>query len=243
MASTPSQAAISYSGHKNITVNLPATSNSDALLPGALSLTVEPLSGGTIGVAWLGAADTSSIPLLLVGHPLSIAVGDPFFTDVDVSKSQLASYSPGESIGPTGSYKTDELDYGLTGSSFLLHFSDPTGSNAAAAEPAADDLFTDWQLDSTAFVGVRADAGGGSGYRYGWMRFTTPPSLNAGAALTLVDWAFETELDSAILAGDGVISAPAPLPALGAAAALAASRRLRRRVKQVQADGSAVTTV
>ena len=75
------------------------------------------------------------------------------------------------------------------------------------------------------------------------MRFTTPPNFNEDAPLTLVDWAYESKLDTAILAGDGIVSTPAPLPALGAAAALAASRRLRRRVKQAQADGSAVSAI
>jgi hypothetical protein len=74
------------------------------------------------------------------------------------------------------------------------------------------------------------------------MRFTTPSNLNADAPLTLVDWAYETDLNTAILAGAGIPSAPAPLPALGAAAALAASRRLRRRVKQAKADGLAAST-
>jgi hypothetical protein len=243
MATTPSQAAINYSGHKGFTVHLPATEIPDENGADSFFVLEEPLSGGAFGFGWLGYADSTNIPIVLASQPLSVAVGDAFFTDVDVSKSQLASYSSGDAIGSTGSYKTEGLEDGITGSSFFMHFSDSSSTDAMAAEPAADDLFTDWQLDSTAFVGVRADAGAGAGYRYGWMRFTTPPNFDAGAALTLVDWAFETDLNTPIMAGDGVIPAPAPLPALGAAAALAASRLLRRRVKQAQADGSAVTTV
>jgi hypothetical protein len=234
MAATPSEAAIVYSGKKNITVNLPGPNddpNVDRFVAGAANIFIEPVSGATIQFGWAGNTDTS-FAALIVSQPLSVAVGDPI--DAGTTKSQLASYSTGESIGATGSYKTpDPTDPDSnTFSTFFLHTENV-------------DLITDWQLGSTAFVGLRADSAQGS--NYGWMRFTTPPNFNEDAPLTLVDWAWESDLDTAILAGDGapeergnVASTPAPLPALGAAAALAASRRLRRRVKQAQAAGSAV---
>jgi len=237
MATTPSEAAIVYSGKKNITVNLPGPSfdpSGDPFAAGAANTFIEPVSGATIVFGWAGNTD-NSFAILQVSQPLSIAVGDP--VTAGSSKSQLASYSAGESIGATGSYKTPDPTVlgSITGSTFFGHI---TGSEFS--DGTTGDLITDWQLGSTAFVGLRADSARGS--NYGWMRFTTPPNFNEDAPLTLVDWAYESELDTAILAGDGIVSTPAPLPALGAAAALAASRRLRRRVKQAQADGSAVTT-
>jgi len=235
MAATPSQAAITYSGLKNITVHLPGKDfdpSGDPVEQGAISELIEPITGATINFGWVGNTD-NNFAVLAVSQPLSLAVGDPI--SQGTSKAQLAAYSAGESVGATGNYKTpDPTDTDPSAAStFFAHITDITDSPG--------DLITDWQLDSTAFVGVRADSAQGS--KYGWMRFTTPPNFDAGAPLTLVDWAYETELDTPILAGDGIVSTPAPLPALGAAAALAASRRLRRRVKQAQADGSAVSAI
>jgi len=234
MAATPSEAAIAYSGKKNITVHLPGRDfvlgPGDQIGPDAFAQLIEPITGAQIGFGWIGNTD-QNIAILAVSQPLSLAVGDPI--SQGTSKAQLAAYSAGESVGATGNYKTpDPTDTDPSAaSSFFAHITNPP----------IGDLITDWQLNSTAFVGVRADSAQGS--KYGWIRFTTPPSFDAGAPLTLVDWAWETELDTPILAGDGIVSTPAPLPALGAAAALAASRRLRRRIKQAQADGSAVSAI
>jgi hypothetical protein len=87
------------------------------------------------------------------------------------------------------------------------------------------------QLGTTFFAGYRIpDAINPADYYYGWLRLQLPASSfpdNANA-LTLVDWAYESVANQQIIAGAGIV--PAPLPALGAAAALAASRRLRRRI-------------
>jgi len=239
MTATPSEAAIMYSGQKNITVHLPGKDydpSGDPDEQGAVTEFAEPYTGAEIEFGWLGNTD-NNIAFLQVSQPLSLAVGNPLNPGAETEKSQLASYSAGESIGATGSYKSPDptIAGSSTGSTFFWHLTDTETSDA----PKTGDLITDWQLGSTAFVGLRADIGWDS--YYGWMRFTTPPNFDAGAPLTLVDWAYETEADIEILAGDGIASTPAPLPALGAAAALAASRRLRRRVKQAQAEGSAVS--
>jgi hypothetical protein len=172
--------------------------------------------------------------------PLSIAVGDPSIPIENGSKSQLAYYSAGESIGQTGNYKTPEdLGTPFTAGTFFLHSFDITNDDI---EDDPQDFFADWQLGSTGFVGFSSDPTSDESI-YGWIRFSMPSNLVAGAPLTLIDWAYESEPNTPILAGDGVVSTPAPLPALGAAAALAASRRLRRRVKQAQAAGSAVSAI
>jgi hypothetical protein len=172
--------------------------------------------------------------------PLSIAVGDPSIPTENGSKSQLAYYSAGESIGQTGNYKTPgDLGAPYSGGTFFLHSFDITNEDD---ENEPRDFFTDWQLGSTGFVGFSSDPTSDESI-YGWIRFSMPSNLEAGAPITLIDWAYESEPNTPILAGDGIVSTPAPLPALGAAAALAASRRLRRRVKQAQAAGSAVSAI
>ena len=235
LASTPSQAAIIYSGPKNITYKLPATcTDNQQDFCGSTSAGGEipdPLFGGSTPNAtfgWLGAADDTNVPILLVAPPLGLA-GE---TIPGSQKTQLASYSTGESIGPAANYKTQQ-DFDPVVLSFFI-----TGDGSTPDKTGT--FITDWQLGTTAFAGLRADVPGG--YNYGWMRFTTPSNLNADAPLTLVDWAYETDLNTAIPAGAGITSAPAPLPVLGAAAALAASRRLRRRIKQAEAAVSAVST-
>jgi len=235
LASTPSQAAIIYSGPKNITYKLPATCTDDQqIFCGITSAGGEipdPLFGGSTPNAvfgWIGAANDANLPILLVAPPLGLA-GE---TIPGSQKTQLASYSTGESIGPAANYKTQQ-DFDPVVLSFFT-----TGDGSTPEKTGT--IITDWQLGTTAFAGLRADVPGG--YNYGWMRFTTPSNLNADAPLTLVDWAYETDLNTPIPAGAGITSAPAPLPVLGAAAALAASRRLRRRIKQAEAAVSAVST-
>jgi hypothetical protein len=235
LASTPSQAAIIYSGPKNITYKLPATcTDNQQIFCGITSAGGEipdPLFGGSTPNAvfgWIGAANDANLPILLVTPPLGLA-GE---TIPGSQKTQLASYSTGESIGPAANYKTQQ-DFDPVVLSFFT-----TGDGSTPEKTGT--IITDWQLGTTAFAGLRADVPGG--YNYGWMRFTTPSNLNADAPLTLVDWAYETDLNTPIPAGAGITSAPAPLPVLGAAAALAASRRLRRRIKQAEAAVSAVST-
>lgn len=236
MAAIPSEAAIVYSGKKNVSVYLPATDTGEGSEVSAFS----DLGVGDVpvGFGWIGYADTGNAPFLIT--PLSIAVGDPSIPTENGSKSQLAYYSAGESIGQTGNYKTPEdLGAPYSGGTFFLHGFDITNEDD---ENEPRDFFTDWQLGSTGFVGFSSDPTSDESI-YGWIRFSMPSNLEAGAPITLIDWAYESEPNTPILAGDGIVSTPAPLPALGAAAALAASRRLRRRVKQAQAAGSAVSAI
>ena len=210
MASTPSQAAIMYSGLKNLTQPLPSP------LGTSRGQVTDAFTGAGINFGWSFSSGLLSADLSSASSNLGVAYAG---LTGDKTAGLASSYALGDPIG-TGDYKSSPdqtilFDYDTSNQAYRGH----------------------WALGTTAFAGVRAATG--SDYRYGWMRITTPSSLDAGASLTLVDWGFETELNTPIMAGDG-IPAPAPLPALGAAAALAASRRLRRRVKQAQAAGSAV---
>ena len=212
MASTPSQAAIMYSGKKDVTQPLPSP------LGTSKGVVNDAITGADINFGW-SLSNTGHLSAGLSSASSNLGIAHSGSTGFDKTVGLASSYSLGDTIGP-GSYKSSPnqtvlFDYDTSTQFYQGH----------------------WALGTTAFAGVRAATG--SDYRYGWMRITTPSSLDAGASLTLVDWAFETELNTPIMAGDG-IPAPAPLPALGAAAALAASRRLRRRIKLAKADGSAV---
>ena len=95
MAATPSQAAIMYSGLKNITVHLPGKDfdpSGDPVEQGAISELIEPMTGATINFGWVGNTD-NTFAILAVSQPLSLAVGDPI--SQGNSKAQLASYLNG----------------------------------------------------------------------------------------------------------------------------------------------------
>jgi len=219
--SSPGHAAIIYSGVKNISYPLPADFNQSS------GLVVDDISGEQFAFGWT-FYETGSPPV--AGQPLSAGLGSTTSgSGLGFAYSGKAGYSSavglassyafGDSIGPA-SYKENPFPVAL--------FAYNTSTEAFQGN---------WALGTTAFAGGRFDTG--SGYLYGWLRITTPSTLNVGEPLTLVDWAFETELDTPILAGGGVSSpVPAPLPALGAAAAMAASRRLRRRINSAQASDS-----
>jgi hypothetical protein len=206
-AGPPAQAAIVYSGVKNISYDLPVVGSPYTPNFG----TVADL-GTDFGWNYDGA-------ILNAGF-ISVTSN----TNLEFSYSGKTSngkastlYSPGQSIDSANStYKTQN--------SFLAFSYD-----TAAASPVTSG---NWSLGITGFGGFREKVGG-TDYRYGWYRLTTPSAIVAGAPIALVDWAFESDLNTPILAGAGAV--PAPLPALGAAAALSASRRLRRRIAAAKA--------
>lgn len=69
---------------------------------------------------------------------------------------------------------------------------------------------------------------------YGWARISMPGDISdANATTTLVDWAYQTDPNILVPMGEGIPTeeVPVPLPVMGAAAAFAASRRLRRRTQ------------
>ena len=77
---------------------------------------------------------------------------------------------------------------------------------------------------------------GGDNYLYGWARINMPADFSDPSAVArLIDWGYQSD-GSEIAMGEGIPDpgepVPGPVPAMGAAAAFAASRRLRRRMKQ-----------
>jgi len=214
MAATPSQAAILYSGKKDVTHTLPGP------LGTSKGVVNDAITGADINFGW-SLSNTGHLSPGLSSASSNLGIAHSGSTGFDKTVGLDSSYSLGDTIGPTtyksSPFQTVLFDYD-TSTQFYQGY---------------------WALGTTAFAGLRAATG--SDYRYDWLRISTPANLDAGAALTLVDWVFESELNTPITAGDG-IPAPAPLPALGAAAALAASRRLRRRVKQAKAASTSART-
>jgi hypothetical protein len=215
LASTPSEAEIIYSGIQNVKYPLSSPSSTNG------GLVRDDITGTGLHFGW--SLDNSGQPLSADLASASSNLGIAYSGKAELTGriSHASSYLPGDTIGPAN-YKSSPNQTVL----FNYH-------------PSTQAYEGHWPLGSTAFAGLRADTG--YGYRYGWMRITTPASLDAGAPLILVDWAYETELDTPIKAGEG-IPAPTPVPTIGAPAALAAARRLRRSMKPAQADGSAITS-
>ena len=199
-AGSPAQAAIIYSGVKNISYNLPVVGSPYTSNFG----TVTDL-GTDFGWTYNGT-------ILNAGFINSNTSLEFSYSGKTSNGKASTLYSPGQSIDSTGSNYQAQNSF--------LAFSYDT----AAASPT---ISGNWSLGITGFGGFREKVGP-TDYRYGWYRLTTPSAIVAGVSLTLVDWAFESDLNTPIIAGAGAV--PAPLPALGAAAALAASRRLRRRI-------------
>jgi hypothetical protein len=144
---------------------------------------------------------------------------------VGINPTDAAAISAGTSISGSDAYGTGFI--GSPGNKTLVGY-DGANGNAISGLFAPAGPGT-----NTAFVGVRLS--NGADWNYGWIRITVPYNINAGQA-TIVDWAYESNVNSAILAGAGAPSGGGvPLPGAAALAALAAGasgvrgRRKRER--------------
>jgi hypothetical protein len=200
-AGSPVQAAIVYSGVKNISYNLPSVGSPYTSNLGTV---------GELGVNTSFGWDYDG-HILLGGFVNATPSLEFSYSGKAGNLKNSSLYNSGQSVDSSGAYKSNDT--------FAAFTYDTDAQSPTVAG--------NWPLGITGFGGFRVSSGQAD-YRYGWYRLTTPPAIVAGAPLTLVDWAFESDLNTPILAGAGIV--PAPLPALGAAAALAASRRLRRRI-------------
>ena len=108
--------------------------------------------------------------------------------------------------------------------------------------------FTGNDDSKTGFAPLRIDAGGGN-YNYGWVEVTTQVTNRSstylnGATVTVTGFAFEDQVNTAILAGDQGGPAPVPEPgtmAVGAGLfALAVGAHLRRRREKKAAASEAL---
>ncbi len=243
LATPPGQAAVIYSGAQNISVSVPAPTGGINPTDGVNFSSVDLGFGGngTTRIGWYSTApgnrsaakSTTDVYALYVdsGSNSSIEFLNSF-SNVPIGNNNIPVKSlplnGGEAVpvGNTPSCSGTACTW-LSGS--FPNTSKYDNSNvlvSSVGEP----------LPSTFFAGYRfTDPTNPSDYYYGWLRLQLPASsLPGNNALTLVDWAYESVANQQILAGAGAPT-PGPLPALGAAAALTASRRLRRRIAAAKA--------
>jgi hypothetical protein len=139
--------------------------------------------------------------------------------------TDAAAFSAGTSISGSDAYGA-----GFSGSTVNKTL---VGYDGANGTPISGLFAPAGPGTNTAFVGVRL--ANGADWNYGWIRITAPYDINTGQA-TIVDWAYESNVNTAILAGAGAPSGGGvPLPGAAALAALAAGasgvrgRRKRER--------------
>lgn len=131
------------------------------------------------------------------------------------------------------------------------YYTDATNFSANASISSASSFSTntliganasyggDWFPGASGFLGLRINQGGGN-YNYGWAQFAF--SSNPSGAATISGFAFETDVNTAILAGDQGGPAAVPEPGTWAAAALLAGGatylRWRRRRDEAQKEAA-----
>jgi PEP-CTERM motif len=114
----------------------------------------------------------------------------PEVTDVGVNP-WVAPLNPGDTVSATPS----SLDPVLQWYNPQIH----TGGNPAVGAQAVFDgqlVYEGYWSGRDAFVGLRFEVGGG--LHYGWMEIRNDPNIASGQVL---GWAYETRLDTPILAG------------------------------------------
>lgn len=205
LLTTTAGGAIIYSGVQNLSLARPASSSS------SMSIDLDGSVGDEMSLHWdfagglwtSGVAGTGSGELLM-----------------DTGASTAVNVTAGSAID--ASLVSKPIKY-------------TSGSVATASTyDGADDLASSFSggPGSGGFMAFRIFADVGSDYRYGWMRFDVPASATAGANFTLVDWAYESDVNVAIAAG-ATGGAAIPLPGAAALAALALGsgglREWRRR--------------
>ena len=142
----------------------------------------------------------------------------PFFTLSGVGTSLfsfLSSYGPSpfmEVALTTTGYYADAANFSLNDSI--------SGTADFLSNSLIGSYGGNWVPGTSGFLGLRIDQGGGD-FNYGWAQFALGP--NSGDPATISGFAFETDLNTAILAGDqggGPGPEPIPEPGTWAAAAL-----------------------
>jgi len=146
-----------------------------------------------------------------------------WFQDVDTLSIGIKNTS--------NSFKFD-LDSPYSFGEFPINTSSQFGGTDLRSCTIADFTNCNGWEPGTGFLAYRF-ADSGNNY-YGWAQISVPDDFSdPNAVTTLVDWAYQTSPNVDVFMGEGipVDHVPAPLPVMGAAAAFAASRRLRRRIK------------
>ena len=218
VASEADAAVVYFDVNPDQTFGLDGTLNFGSINLGAGTYALNNTSGSTFGLTFPGSDGGLSGYLNPLGN---IEWG---FSGNYVDRLALNDSISGASVWSWGSTPSSVLLGGYLGADGNWGFSGP------------DDT-------KTGFAPLRISAGGGN-YNYGWVEVTTqagyiwsPPYLGT-ASVTVTGFAFEDQVNTAILAGDqgsGPGPSPVPEPGTWAAAALlaggAAYARWRKRAK------------
>jgi len=152
----------------------------------------------------------------------SFETGDDDFGDLTVTPGgDLAAQSGGIFAAPStaGSSIDDSLGYASNKSLDMVVYDQ---------EGEVNNNTNNWPLDEDAYLGFRLSQGDND-YNYGWIRLTVP-STSAGT-LTLHDWAYEDQVNTAITAqAMNAVPGPAALAAFAAGACGLRGRRKRHAV-------------
>jgi hypothetical protein len=200
--SAPARALVFYSGLQNIDLLRPASAGQEN------TQSVELFPGQSIPFGWL--YDNSF-------GGSSLGVG---FKAADASGVRVL-------VDPSSPFAAGAIPAYITAASGEVKLE-------SCAFPDLTTCSESWS-GGEGFAALRQGLGGDN-YLYGWARINMPADFSDPSAVArLVDWGYQSD-GSAIAMGEGIPDpgepVPGPVPAMGAAAAFAASRRLRRRMKQ-----------
>jgi hypothetical protein len=187
------------------------------------------LSGGT------GSFDIGDINLSGVGSYDTSASGVRFVTDYPSGDEKPRVVGHRVQVATSGTVSdANGLALSLFSEDASISTSSTWDSDGYFDSSQNGGTSTAWRNVSptTGFVGLRIDAGGGN-YNYGWAQYTYN---DVGNTLTLLDFAFESLVNTSIAAGAiGAIPEPANAALLVAAGAVGVAA-LRRRRRESQAS-------
>jgi hypothetical protein len=178
---------------------------------------------------------------------INLGTGSYTFGSTTAPEFSLYFTGPGTSLY-NGSSGAGYIDWGLDVSGDVLKLSYSAAINPTAITnwSGSYNYLTQggsgpWTGGANAYAALRIDAGGGN-YNYGWVSINYDTT---GPTATISGFAFEDQIDTAILAGD-TGGGPAPVPEPGTMAvgaglfALAVGAHLRRRREKKAAASEAL---
>ena len=219
LVATPAEAAVISSGIKNISVlSLGGGSGAGTNQANGVqlyqSLNPSDPSSPQVYCGWGGAPiDGSSYPVALIVEGGSSSVSGVIATAAPVSP---INFTDGQTIGPSTATK----DWGGTSNvnkktifpnyALIGLFSFYASDNSYEVTPGQFGPYgtpvPQWGPGATGYAGFQfSDTN--SDLHYGWMQVTVPTTAAPGQAFTLVQWAYESDANTAI-----TITAASPVP-------------------------------
>lgn len=151
------------------------------------NITVTYGYSGGIDFSGIGSATDFTINFDSTANVIKIVSNAGTAVGSEILKVRAVSFGSGASIDSTLFYGSDPKT--------LASYSGAGGPINGGNFPAG-----------TSFVGVSLPTGNGSDVNYGWIQLTIP--ANTSSPLTIVDWAHETTVGQAILAGQTSSAVP-----------------------------------